>query len=153
MLKYIITVDLGTSGPKLGLFTEKAKCIAHEIEPNDLILLPHGGAEQDPEQWLSSIKTALGRLLEKTGVNIQQIQAVCCTSQWSGTVPVNTEGKHIHNAINWMDSRGADYVKKMMDGPIKTNGYSVFKALKWGSLVLIAIFFVACIAAVFATDT
>jgi len=131
MLKYIITVDLGTSGPKLGLFTEKAKCIAHEIEPNDLILLPHGGAEQDPEQWLSSIKTALGRLLEKTGVNIQQIQAVCCTSQWSGTVPVNTEGKHIHNAINWMDSRGADYVKKMMDGPIKTNGYSVFKALKW----------------------
>ncbi len=26
-------------------------------------------------------------------------------------------------------------------------------AIKWGSLVLIAIFFIACVAAVFATDT
>lgn len=29
----------------------------------------------------------------------------------------------------------------------------IFKGIKWGSLVLIAIFFVACFAAVFATDT
>src|SRR5688572_24428138 len=75
MSKYLLTVDLGTSGPKVGLFSDKGKYIAHEIEPNDVLLLPNGGAEQDPEQWLLSIKTALGRLLAKTGINPRQVQA------------------------------------------------------------------------------
>ncbi|MCG9910276.1 MAG: FGGY-family carbohydrate kinase [Flavobacteriales bacterium] len=131
MSNYLLTVDLGTSGPKVGLFTEKGKYIAHEIEPNEVILLPDGGAEQDPEHWFSTIKTALQRLLQKTGVDKDSIKAVCCTSQWSGTVPVNRDGKHIANAINWMDSRGADHVKKMMYQPIQTQGYGLFKALKW----------------------
>ena len=131
MSNYLLTVDLGTSGPKLGLFSDKGKYIAHEIEPNDLILLPGGGAEQDPEQWLASIKTALGRLLTKTGVDPKRISAVCCTSQWSGTVPVDERGKHIGNAIIWMDSRGAKHIRKLMDGPIVVGGYNVFKVMKW----------------------
>ena len=131
MSKYLLTVDLGTSGPKVGLFSEKGKCIAHEIEPNEVILLPGGGAEQDPEQWLLSIKKALQRLLAKTGINPKQVQAVCCTSQWSGTVAVDERGKHLANAIIWMDSRGAKYIRKLVDGPVKVGGYNVFKVLKW----------------------
>ena len=131
MSRYLLTVDLGTSGPKVGLFSEKGKHIAHEIEPNGLILLPNGGAEQDPAQWLDSIREALRRLLAKTGIDPKDIQAVCCTTQWSGTVPVDENGKHIDNAVIWMDARGAKYIKKMMDGPVKISGYSLFKVLKW----------------------
>lgn len=131
MSKYLLTVDLGTSGPKIGLFSDKGKYIAHEIEPNDVILLPNGGAEQDPNQWFESIQTALQRLLAKTGVNVKHIHAVCCTSQWSGTVPVDEKGKHMDNAIIWMDSRGAEHIKKLVDGPVKMSGYGIFKVLKW----------------------
>jgi xylulokinase len=131
MSKYLLTVDLGTSGPKVGLFSEKGKYIAHEVEPNDIILFPNGGAEQNPEQWLSSIKSALERLLAKTAINPDKIQAVCCTSQWSGTVPVNENGKHIDNAVIWMDARGASHIKKMVDGPLKVSGYNIFKLLKF----------------------
>ena len=132
MSKYILTVDLGTSGPKVGLFSDKGKYIAHEIEPNDDMQLSEGGgAEQDPDKWLSTIKSALGRLLAKTAISTHSIQAVCCTSQWSGTVPIDENGKHIGNAVIWMDSRGAGYVKKMMDSPINIGGYGLFKVLKW----------------------
>lgn len=128
---FLLTIDLGTSGPKVGLFTSKGRYIAHEIEPNQVTLLPGGGAEQDPEEWITSIRLAIQRLLTKTQVQPDQIQAICCTGQWSGTVPVDKEGKHIHPAIIWMDSRGAEAIKKMMSGLIKTKGYGVVKVLRW----------------------
>lgn len=132
MAKYLLTVDLGTSGPKVGLFSDKGKYIAHEVEHNaDMQLSEGGGAEQDPAIWLETIKSALDRLLKKTGINPDVIQAVCCTSQWSGTVPVDENGKHIGNAVIWMDSRGAKHIKKLVDGPIKISGYNIFKVLKW----------------------
>lgn len=131
MQKHIVTLDLGTSGPKVGLFTNKGQYIAHEIEFNTVQLLENGGAEQDPEEWIQSIKTALQRLFAKTQVDKDSIEAICCTTQWSGTVPVDDNGKHISNAINWMDSRGARYVKKLVGGGIEVQGYNIFKALKY----------------------
>lgn len=131
MSRYIVTLDLGTSGPKVGLFTDKGQYIAHEIEFTTLNLLPNGGAEQDPDEWITRIKTALKRLMEKTKIDKEDIWAVSCTTQWSGTVPVDEKGKHIDPCIIWMDSRGADYVKKVMGGGIEVQGYNVFKALKW----------------------
>lgn len=133
MQRYIVTLDLGTSGPKVGLFTDKGQYLAHEIEFNDVIYPAgeEGGAEQDPDQWLESIKTALARLLKNNNVDKESIWAVCTTSQWSGTVPVNEEGKHISNAVIWLDSRGAKYVKKAVGGGIAVDGYNIFKALKY----------------------
>lgn len=131
MSRFIVTLDLGTSGPKVGLFSAKGEYIAHEIEFTNLNLLPGGGAEQDPDEWINTIKVALKRLMEKNKVDKEDILAVSCTTQWSGTVPVDEKGKHIHPAIIWMDSRGAKYVKKVMGGGIEVQGYNVFKALKW----------------------
>ncbi|UPT68076.1 MAG: hypothetical protein M0D57_05300 [Sphingobacteriales bacterium JAD_PAG50586_3] len=61
MQRYIVTLDLGTSGPKVGLFTDKGQYLAHEIEFNDVIYPEgeEGGAEQNPDDWIASIKTAL----------------------------------------------------------------------------------------------
>lgn len=115
MQRYIVTLDLGTSGPKVGLFTDKGHYLAHEIEFTKTILPAdsEGGAEQDPDGWIEAIKTALARLLLNNKIDKESIWAVCCTTQWSGTVPVDADGKHIGNAIIWMDSRGVKYVKKM----------------------------------------
>jgi xylulokinase len=131
MEAFLLTIDLGTSGPKVGLFTPKGHYIAHEIEPNRVTLIPGGGAEQDPEEWLTTIRTAIQRLLKKMQVHPDQIQAICCTGQWSGTVCVDKDGKHIHPAVIWMDSRGAGAIKKMMNGLIKSKGYGIFKVLRW----------------------
>jgi xylulokinase len=131
MESFLLTIDLGTSGPKVGLFTRKGRYIAHEIEPNSITLIPGGGAEQDPEEWITSIRKAIRQLLEKTQVQSDQIEAICCTAQWSGTVCVGKDGKHIHPAIIWMDSRGAGPVKKLMNGFLKTKGYGIFKVLRW----------------------
>ena len=45
---YILAVDLGTSGPKVGLATTGGQMLGYEFEPVELLLYEGGGAEQAP---------------------------------------------------------------------------------------------------------
>ncbi|UCF83915.1 MAG: xylulose kinase, partial [Desulfobacteraceae bacterium] len=105
--KYIIAIDLGTSGPKSALVSMRGEVVDWEFEETRVLLLPKGGAEQRPEEWWDAIKNTLKRLLGKGLVPVDDIVAVCCTTQWSGTVAVDRQGNHLMNAIIWMDSRGS----------------------------------------------
>jgi len=128
---YVLAIDLGTSGPKVAIVSEMGEVIGCEVESTELILLPAGGAEQDPVNWWSAICKASQRLLAKNLVPFEKIDCVAVTSQWSGTVAVDVQGKHLYNAIIWMDSRGAKHVAKMMDGILKFQGYDVVKLAQW----------------------
>ncbi len=128
---YILTIDLGTSGPKVALFHMGGGAIADEFEATKLYLLPNGGAEQDPEDWWTAIKRATRRLVAKGYVPVEQIAAICCTAQWAGTVAVNQVGLPLMNALIWMDARGAPYNQQVSGGPISLEGYAPCKLLTW----------------------
>ena len=129
--QYILAIDLGTSGPKVALFSTRGELVGHAFEPTRLILLPDGGAEQCPDDWWEAIRKATRRLMIKTPVPADRIVAVSTTAQWSGTVAVDESGGHLMNAIIWMDSRGAPHVKKITDGLIKFDGYGLRKLPRW----------------------
>lgn len=129
--KYILTIDLGTSGPKVALFTTNGQAIDDKFENTNYYLLENGGAEQNPEEWWQAIKKAIHRLLEAVNVDVLEIEAISVTAQWSGTVAVDENGEALMNALIWMDSRGASQVHKITDGPIKAEGYAIGKLLNW----------------------
>ena len=130
---YILAVDLGTGGPKVALVSTAGDVVGHEFEKNDLILLPDGGVEQDPGQWWTSIVTATRRLLERGLVPVDEVVAVSITTQWMTTVAVGADGRHIGNAISWMDTRGAGYARKVAGGGVMvpTVGYNARKLRQW----------------------
>jgi xylulokinase len=129
--KYILAIDLGTSGPKVALFSTQGELVASEFEETPVMLLPNGGAEQSPADWWNAIETAGKRLLAKNLISNDDIIAIANTTQWSGTVAVDQDGNAIGNAIIWMDSRGAPYIHKMADGFPKIEGYGLAKILNW----------------------
>ncbi len=129
--RYILAIDLGTSGPKVGLVSADGAVIAHEFEATPVILLPAGGAEQDPDGWWTAITRASQRLMARQLAPPEAIAAVCCTSQWSGTVPIDRDGQALHRAIIWMDARGAPYVDDIVGGPLRVQGYAPHKLLTW----------------------
>jgi xylulokinase len=129
--KYILAIDLGTSGPKVALFSVEGELVGSEFEETKVMLFPDGGAEQSPEEWWDAIEKACKRLLAKDLVPSEDIVAIASTAQWSGTVPVDRDGNALGNAVNWMDARGAPYIQKLFDGPLKVEGYSLPKLLKW----------------------
>jgi len=129
--KHVLAIDLGTSGPKVALLTLQGVLVGHEFEPNEVKILPDGGAEQDPHAWWSAIVAATRRLLGRDLVPAQSIVVVGVTSQWSGTVPVDARGQPLGNAIIWMDSRGQPYIKDLVRGLINVDGYSLPLVLRW----------------------
>jgi len=130
-IKYVLAIDLGTSGPKVALVSVWGDILDHEFEKTDTIFLPDGGVEENPDDWWNAIVKATTRLLSKIRIPTDDIIAICCTSQWSGTVAVDKKGNHLMNAITWMDSRGATHVKKITNGLIKIEGYGILKLYKW----------------------
>ncbi len=130
-IKYVLAIDLGTSGPKVALVSVWGDILDHEFEKTDTIFLPDGGVEENPDDWWNAIVHATTRLLSKNYVPTDDIIAICCTSQWSGTVAVDKKGNPLMNAITWMDSRGAPHVKKITNGLIKIEGYGITKLYKW----------------------
>ena len=129
--KYILAIDLGTSGPKTALVSVYGEVLDCEFEETPVILLPGGGAEQDPEGWWKAIMSTAKKLLGKGLIPPEDIVAVSVTSQWSGTVPVDKDGKHLMNGIIWMDCRGSEAVKELLTGLIKIKGLPLFKMLTW----------------------
>ncbi len=129
--KFILAIDLGTSGPKVALATLEGELLGSEFEETELILLPDGGAEQSPADWWQAINKAVKRLLGNKLTANENIVAIAITGQWSGTVPVDEDGNALANAIIWMDSRGAPFVKKIANGVLKVEGYAPGKLFRW----------------------
>lgn len=106
------------------------RVVAAASEPTRLILHPGGGAEQDPADWWRAITTASRRVLDGSAW-VDQVIGVACTGQWSGTVCVDAAGRHLGNALIWMDARGAALVRQRIRGLVRVEGYGVAKALRW----------------------
>jgi xylulokinase len=130
-VKYILAIDLGTSGPKVALVSVQGELMGSEFQENQVLLLPDGGAEQSPDEWWQAINAAVKRLLGMGLVPNDDIISIASTGQWSGTVAVDKDGTALSNAIIWMDSRGAPYITQAMDGAFKVEGYALAKILKW----------------------
>ncbi|MHA1902716.1 MAG: xylulokinase [Candidatus Thorarchaeota archaeon] len=129
--KYVIAVDHGTSAMKVALADTCGEILAFDFEATPLHLIPGGGAEQDPHDWWTALVKCIRRLVSKNIVPIDDIVAICNSSQWSGTVAVDSDGNHLMNSIIWMDSRGAPYVKKKLKGIINIQGYGLLNLLRW----------------------
>ena len=128
--KYILAIDHGTSAMKVALADQCGEILAFDYEDTPLYLFPDGGAEQDPDEWWAALVKSTRRLLGQNLVPVDDIVAVCVSSQWSGTVAVDKNGDHLHNAIIWMDSRGEPYIKKKNTGIINISGYGIMNILR-----------------------
>ncbi|MBF0451002.1 MAG: FGGY-family carbohydrate kinase [Candidatus Magnetomorum sp.] len=129
--EYILAIDHGTSGLKVALVTTRGQVVDFEFEPTPTHYLQGGGAEQDPEDWWRAFMTASKRLVNKGNVPRTAIVAISVSSTFSSTVAVNREGTPLMNCLTWMDSRGAPYIKELVGGFPRINGYNVFKVLNW----------------------
>lgn len=126
-MEHVLAVDLGTSGPKVAFVAADGTVTARQSGTVKLLLGPGGAAEQDPDDWWRSITTAVRSLVARAGAAARPLVAVAVTAQWSGTVAVGADGRHLMNAVIWMDSRGARHIGEVTGGAIRLAGYGVRK--------------------------
>lgn len=130
--RQVLAVDLGTSGPKVGLVSENGEITASAFVPVAMHLLPGGGAEQDAEEWWQGVVSATRQVLEASAVSADAVVGIGCTGQWSGTVAVDERAVPLARAITWMDSRGSPLVAERVKGRgITVLGYGPRKLMRW----------------------
>ena len=129
--RYVLAVDLGTSGCKAALVSVRGRVVAWEFESVETQLFPDGGAEQDPHAWWKAFLQVAQRLVGRGLVPPRQIVAVCCSTQGECTVAVDADGQPLMNAILWMDSRGATHLKTITSGPIRVAGFHPLRLWRW----------------------
>ncbi|MDP3449627.1 MAG: FGGY-family carbohydrate kinase [Anaerolineaceae bacterium] len=127
----ILAMDLGTSGMKVALITVGGKVLGWDSEPVKLILTQDGGAEQDPQEWWQAFLKAAGRLVARGLTPLDNIKAVCCSTQGEGTIPVDQNGNALMNCVLWMDMRGEKYLKQQFKGLINVTGAGINNTLRW----------------------
>ncbi|MEX2114791.1 MAG: FGGY-family carbohydrate kinase [Pirellulales bacterium] len=128
---FVLAVDLGSSGPKVTLFSDRGQLVAQSSASVATQITADGGGEQDPSEWWNSTTACVRAVLADRVVPVERIMAIAIASQWSVTVPVDREGRHLMNAVHWTDSRGAPYTKAITDGLIRVSGYGLRRMLAW----------------------
>ncbi|MEI6727419.1 MAG: FGGY family carbohydrate kinase, partial [Actinomycetes bacterium] len=129
--RYILAVDLGTSGAKVALIGVDGRVAAWEAEPVELRVLPGGGAEQTPDDWWRALVAATRRLLARHDGPAAEVAAVCCSTQGEGTVPVDEHGAALMDCILWMDMRGAPHLRRQFGGLANMQGMSLARVRRW----------------------
>jgi xylulokinase len=133
--KYVIAIDVGNSGAKVGLVNQDGKVVASASGRYEFLLLPNGGVEQVPAEWWQVVSSGVKQVMKESGVAPAEIAAIGVTSQWAVTVAVDEHGEPLMNAISWMDSRGGKYNAELVKGFPSLQGYGVRKLIKWINIV------------------
>jgi xylulokinase len=122
-----LSIDLGTGGPKIGLVDLDGEVLAVEIHSVETTYTEDGGATQDPQLWWTLICDATRRLMMRPDVTRESVKAVAVTGQYASTVPVDANGVPTGPCLMWLDSRGREFSRRVIGGPIE--GYNPRKIL------------------------
>ena len=103
--KYLIGLDIGTSGAKCIIVDDAGKVIASSTQEYPLYTPKPGWAEQDPKDWWDACVRGLKVILPKSGVNPADIAGVSYSGQMHGLVALDADNEVIRPAILWCDQR------------------------------------------------
>ena len=116
--QYVLAVDLGTGGPKIGFVSLTGRVVQCEHHRLDPTFLPDGGVTVDAEEWWTTIIGAARRAIADGVVDPAKVVAVSTTGQWASTIPVDEAGIPVAPGLSWMDSRGGELVRHRLGGPV-----------------------------------
>ncbi|NNE97842.1 MAG: glycerol kinase GlpK [Pyrinomonadaceae bacterium] len=115
-MKYILSLDQGTTSSRAIIFDEKGKVVSVAQREHRQIFPKSGWVEHDPNEiWESQKRTALDAL-EKGSIKANDVAAIGITNQRETTLlwDRNT-GNPISNAIVWQDRRTSDYCNRIRE--------------------------------------
>ncbi|MCQ2110667.1 MAG: carbohydrate kinase [Bacteroidaceae bacterium] len=113
MKRYLLGYDIGSSSVKASLVSiETGKSVASAFYPDSeapIKAVNPGWAEQEPEDWWSYLTNVTKKVLQESGSNGDDIEAIGISYQMHGLVCVDKEGKPLRPSIIWCDSRAVPY--------------------------------------------
>jgi glycerol kinase len=106
MTRYIAAIDQGTTSSRCIVFDHEGSIVAVEQKEHQQIFPRPGWVEHNPEEIWTNVQAVVKGALAKLSITRQDLAAVGITNQRETTVVWDKRnGKPVHNAIVWQDTR------------------------------------------------
>ena len=135
-MKYLLGIDVGTTGTKTLLFSEKGELLGHAYQGYDLITPQVGWSEQKATDWWDAIVKTVNEVIAAAGEDVGKNVAGISLSLQGGTfVPVDKDFCPLTNARVWNDHRCAEekeeFLKEVGEASLmyQKTGWSLGKGL------------------------
>ena len=107
-MRYLLTLDLGTTSVKTCVFDEDFSMEGYSCEEYKLLTPYPGIVELEPEIYWNASKRGIKAVLAHSGINPRDVCAITITAQGETLIPVDFYGRPLHNAVVWLDSRAEE---------------------------------------------
>ncbi len=104
-MKYLLGIDLGTSGTRSVLFNTLGQVVAAKSAEYPLSQPQNGWAEQDPKDWWEAAIATISFVVRESGVNPRDILSLGISGQMHGLVMLDEKGEVLRPSIIWADQR------------------------------------------------
>ncbi len=104
-MKYVLGIDLGTSGTKTVLFDQLGTVVASATVEYPMYQPQNGWAEQDPADWWNAAVSTISTVLQRSGVDPSQVVSLGISGQMHGLVMLDEQGQVLRPSIIWCDQR------------------------------------------------
>ena len=104
-MKYVLGIDLGTSGTKTVLFDQGGQVMASATVEYPMMQPQNGWAEQDPADWWRAAVETIRQVLARSGVDARDVKALGISGQMHGLVMLDEAGEVLRPSIIWCDQR------------------------------------------------
>jgi len=103
--RYLLGVDVGTTGTRTILVAETGKIVASASEGYPLLIPRVGWAEQKPEDWWRATQKGVAKVLADSSVKVSRIVGIGLSGQYHGAVLIGKRHEVLRPCILWCDQR------------------------------------------------
>ena len=104
-MKFLLGIDIGTSGTKTVLFDTAGKPVASKTVEYPMYQPNNGWAEQDPMDWWDATVDGVKAVLSQSGADASEIAGIGLSGQMHGLVMLDKNGTVLRPSIIWCDQR------------------------------------------------
>jgi len=116
-MKYLLGIDLGTTGLKVSIFAENGILIGSQSCEYPLLTPQAGYVEQDPEAWWQGFVSATQSLRASHPEVFGHIAGIGICGQMHTQIYLDKNDLVLRPAITWMDQRSSDIVARIRSDP------------------------------------
>jgi len=111
--KYLIGVDLGTSGTKTSLYKADGTLVAESSTDIELLYPKPGVVEQETNDFYTSAAQTVKTCITQSGIEPKAIAAIAFDSQMAGVGSIDENFKPAARFDSWLDMRCQPFIKWM----------------------------------------
>jgi len=104
MKRYLLGIDVGTTGTKTLLFSEDGELMGHAYRAYGMHTPQVAYSEQSAEDWWNAVVATVREVCQAAGVG-GQVAAISLSLQGGTMVPVDAQFRPLRPAIVWNDAR------------------------------------------------